>query len=166
MNLPSRFDANEWFILAATVLIYTVILFMPRRFPLSQSLYIWVFNLFLANLVDYVIATKPLDLYDVNDGPDYELFDLLLYLLLYGPAAYVIIYFYDRWKPKGWAAALYVTGWALITIVLEWLAVMFRVYQFHAWTHLYSIPSYIALYTLNLAMFRLLRSLYAKKPGA
>ncbi|WP_041051199.1 hypothetical protein, partial [Gordoniibacillus kamchatkensis] len=85
MNFPHRFDANEWFIIIASVFIYTLIFFLPKRFPISLSIFFWLFNLYIANFADFMIATKPLDLYDINDGPEYEFFDLLIYVLLYAP---------------------------------------------------------------------------------
>ncbi|WP_248929994.1 hypothetical protein [Paenibacillus hamazuiensis] len=161
MNLPNQFDANEWFILTASVLEYTVILFLPKRFRLSQSVFIWVFNLTLADYVDFMIATPPLNLYEINDSPEYELFDVLIYPLLYSPTAYLVIYFYDRWKPRGIFPALYVMGWALLTIGLEWMAEKFYIYKYNGWKLGYSLPAYVILYAANLMSFRFFRSLYS-----
>ncbi|MBB6634353.1 hypothetical protein [Cohnella thailandensis] len=164
MNLPHRFDVNEWFILIASVLLYTLIFFLPKRFPISQSIFIWLFNLYTANFVDFMIATEPLDLYQVNDGPDYELFDLLIYVMLYAPTAYLVIYLFDRWRPMGVKAALYLGGWALATTGLEEIAELCHVFEFSGWRHLYSIPVYALVYGLNLILFRMLRLLYTGSP--
>lgn len=164
MNLPQRFDANEWFILVASVLVYSLIFSLPRRFPVSLSIVIWLFNLYVANFTDFMIATKPLNLYNINDGPDYQLFDLLIYVLLYSPTAYLVIYLYDRWKPTGFKLALYIVGWALLTTGLEWFSMFFHIYRFTGWRHLYSIPTYALVYALNLALFRTLRRGYSANP--
>lgn len=130
---------------------------LKRRFPAIVIWYVFLFNYFLGVLVDFTIATPPLDLYDANDWPNYEWFDVILYLFCYPPAAYVVIYLYDRWSLRGMKLLTYLVVCALITTGLEWISDWVGVYHYKGWRLVYSFPVYIAAYWVNIGMLHFLR---------
>jgi hypothetical protein len=114
-----------------------------------------LFNVFLGQTVDYIIAVPPYDLYDVNDRPNYEIFDFILYFLLYPPTAYLVIYFYNKWRIKGLYVIAYIVGCAILTVGLEWVAHFFHVFTYKNWILIYSFPVYFAVYGLNILVLHL-----------
>ncbi|WP_139492066.1 hypothetical protein [Brevibacillus dissolubilis] len=155
---PLVFDANEWFILIAGSLVMLLTLKLPKRLSRVEFWIIWLMNYLLAEIADFTIGFPGIDLYDFNDWPQYEYFDWILYVFLYPPAAYVYLYLYDRWKPAGWKLAGYIVGWALFTTGLEWLATQFHVFTYKGWKLVYSVPTYIFIYWINLCIFRFVRT--------
>lgn len=152
---PEHFDGNELFILFTGLLVTGIALRLNRRFPPAISAFIIVFNIFLGQTVDFIIGVPPYDWYDVDDHPEYEYFDILLYLVSYPPVVYIMLHIYDKWKPTGIRLAGYVLGWAALTWGLEWLSHQASVFQYNWWKLWYSFPTYIVVYILNLIVLKL-----------
>ncbi|MCD1259948.1 hypothetical protein B5M42_014015 [Paenibacillus athensensis] len=159
MLLASRhFDLNEWFLIGVTLLEIALFLALRKRFSLLIKVIVLGFNFFLSQAVDFVIAVKPLDLYDVNDGPEYEWLDLMLYVLTYPLEAYLVMVVYDRLQPKGWSKMGFIWGMAFMTLGFEGIAVWFDVYTYKGWNLYESLFVYAGVYGLNVALFDFVRS--------
>ncbi|MBO7746839.1 hypothetical protein I8J29_21720 [Paenibacillus sp. MWE-103] len=152
---PRRFDANEWFILISIALVLTVCLLLPRRFPAPLTLFVYLFNVYLGKVGDFILALPPLNLYDANDVQKYEWFDMVLYFFLYPPVLYILLNLYDRWKPSGYRRVLYVAGWTLLITGLEWAASKAGVFRYHGWHLYYSVFVYAGVILLNVLALRL-----------
>jgi len=153
-----HFDVNEWFLTGITVLEIILFLGLRKRFSLLTKVIVLGFNFFLSQAVDFVIAVKPLDLYDVNDTPDYEWVDFMLYVLTYPIEAYITMVVYDRWQPKGWSKVGFIWGMAFLTLGFEGVAVWFGVYKYKGWNLYYSLLVYAIVYWLNIKLFDFVRS--------
>lgn len=159
LPLPKHFDLNEWFTLASAIVAMGFVLMLPKRFSPVEIIAYMTFTIYLSQTVDSLIAIRPYDLYDVNDTPKIELFDMVLYYFCYPPTTYVYLYFYDKWKLGGWKRMLYVIGYALLSTILEGLADLFHVFTYKHW-HLYdSFLVYVGVYTLYIFVYRLIRFL-------
>jgi hypothetical protein len=166
MNLPIHFSSNEWFVLAAATIGLTTVYLLPRRFPIALAAIVWAFNFFLAIVLDHFLAGPIYDMYDIFDSPKYELFDLFTYLVVYPPAAYTLVYLYDKWRLTWLQTVAYILGCVLLTTVLEWLAAKCGVFHYKGWKLIYSIPSYSVIYMINIAVLVKIRPLFAEKKGA
>ena len=151
---PTRFDSNEWFVICASLTCWSAVLVKPVRMPVVVWFGIWLFNVFLAQTVDFMVAEKPWNLYDINDHPQYAWFDVFLYALVYPPAGLLVIQIYKRLAPLGWRIVPYLILCASATLFLEWLSVLTGVFHYRGWQLAYSLPSYFAAYALNLAVYR------------
>lgn len=162
LPLPQKFDANEWFILLAGVIVIFPSLLFPRRFLAIETVTILLFNFFVAFTVDSIISVKPIDLYDVNDVKEYELMDLLIYLLCYCPTLYLFLYFYDKWKLSGWKTFMYIVGFSLLTGGLEYLAHLAHVFKYIKWNTGFSIGVYVVVYGANIRFFQWVRQMLGR----
>ncbi|MFD0695276.1 hypothetical protein ACFQZT_14295 [Paenibacillus sp. GCM10027628] len=158
LYLPKNFNANEWFILIAGTLLLALVLLLPKRMSFIEMLLIWLFNILLTESADFFIGVPPLDLYDFNDWPQYEVFDLLLYLFMYPPIAYFFIYIYDIWKPRKLQAAFLIVVCSLVTTALEGCSIKFYVFTYKGWSLPYSFPTYILVFVLNLLLYRFMKA--------
>jgi len=159
LQLPERFDLNEWFVLVSAVLAMSVALSLPKRFSSAEISAYVVFTIYLSQTVDSLIAVAPYDFYDVNDSPKLELADVVIYYLCYPPFTYVYLYFYDKWHVRGWRRAAYVVGYSLLSVLLEWLANICHVYTYKGWKLYGSFFVYVGVYTLYILVFRFVRHL-------
>ncbi|OZQ91437.1 hypothetical protein [Paenibacillus sp. VTT E-133291] len=153
LPLPDKFDQNEWFIILNSVLGYSWLLFVPKRYPHVISVLVILFTVTVAIMMDHTIATPPLDLYDINDLKKYELFDVITYFM-YTPYALLSVYLYDKFNPTGLYFTAYVMMWSLLSVGFEWLAVILNVFKFNGWTMLYSFSFYLFATTLHLKFFQ------------
>ncbi|MDR6123597.1 putative neutral ceramidase superfamily lipid hydrolase [Bacillus sp. SLBN-46] len=168
MPLPIRFDENEIFIIIIGILYsFIFVRLLPKRFTYSTSIILFLFNISIGITVDHILASPPHDFYDVMDSKKFELFDLILYLVIYGPATYTFIYIYDKWfyHKSNIKKFLYLFFISLINTVFEYIAVILNIYEYHGWKVYYSIPVYILVYYTNTYLLRLLKE-NESKPNA
>ncbi|WP_413299992.1 hypothetical protein AA0X95_17335 [Bacillus sp. 1P10SD] len=161
MPLPNKFDENEIFILILCVLYsFVFVKLLPKRFTYSTSIILFLFNISIGITVDHFLAGPPLDLYDVMDSKEFELFDLFLYIFIYGPATYTFIYIYDKWfyHKSNIKKFLYVLFIALLNTVFEYIAFILNIYEYNGWKVYFSIPVYILVYFTNVYLLRLLKN--------
>jgi hypothetical protein len=155
---PVRFDLNEWFLISATVISWSVyLLFIRDRFSLIILIGLCLFNFYLAQTVDFAIAQgPPIDLYDINDLPQYEWSDLFMYIFTYPPVTLFIVWGYVRFRPMGWWLAAYLVAVALVSVGLEAVAWMCNVYHYKGWSLYYSFPVYIITSAMSIALYRMI----------
>ncbi|WP_407270948.1 hypothetical protein [Radiobacillus sp. PE A8.2] len=152
MDLPTRFDQNEIFVIVAFIISYIIVLLLPKRFPLAITILIMVFASIVARLSDHLISGTLIDLYDVMDTGKYELFDLFVYLL-YPPFCYLFIYVYDKCKPTGLSIVLFIIACSIIGMLFEGLCVLFDVFQYKGWKLYYSFSFYLFIQSSTLVFF-------------
>ncbi|MCX7570922.1 hypothetical protein OS242_13315 [Tumebacillus sp. DT12] len=89
--------------LFATLFLILGLLFflLPKRFPTSVTVLLFLFNAFFGTTADHVIALEPFDLYDTGGSPQYDFFDLLIYTIIYPLMGYLFAYTYDKWQFRG-----------------------------------------------------------------
>lgn len=144
LPLPIKFDENEWFIIGNLLFGFGAVYFLPKRFATTISILIMLFSMSIAKIVDHAIAGKPLDLYDIGDTKKYEFFDVIGYMM-YLPYAYMSVYLYDKFSPKGFYLTIYITLMSLSGIIFEWIAVKLHVFTYVKWTLFYSFPVYLTV---------------------
>jgi hypothetical protein len=150
IELPKKFDSNELFIFASLLLVLTVFVFLPKRFSLSQVVYILTFTFFLGVVLDQILAVPPYDFYNIMDSPKMDIMDLLIYMLLYPITAYIFFYIADLIENKMRAAiVIFIIGWSSLVLGLEWLASQHGVYKYNEWSLTLSTFSYLIIFSLN-----------------
>jgi hypothetical protein len=151
---PKQFDANEWWTLFITFLVLFTVFYLHRkhqRIYLSSLIFIFLFNIYYASLGDYVLAVKPIDLYDTVDRDSGEIFDIPLHMLVY-PGVIYIFQHYFLWKQPRKVPYYIICG--LILTLLEWLSVhFFHLFLYKEWKLVFSIPFYIIVMVINLKLF-------------
>ncbi|MBT2740726.1 hypothetical protein [Bacillus sp. ISL-77] len=164
--LPKRFDLNEWFLILSVMVNIVFALPLPKRFSPALTTLILLLNLYLGQVCDILIGILPYDLYDENDSPKYEIFDAVLHFFSYPPVMYMMLHFYDRWNLKGILLILYIGGFALLIVGLEWLAVLAHVFKYKSWHLSYSFFVYTGVITLNILFFHLSQYLLRRKKSS
>jgi hypothetical protein len=162
--MPVHFDENEWFILVTAMLEFTVVLMLPRRFPTTQIVILFVLNFFLGVVGDEILAGPPYNFYDIMDSPLLEWSDLITYLVHYPLTMYLFIYFYDKWRPRKLRLIGYMIGSVLSTIAIERVSSLFHVFSYNDWTMFDSFIVYFFAYMLNLIVLTLTARLMKANP--
>ncbi|MDQ0113729.1 hypothetical protein [Paenibacillus harenae] len=160
MKLPESFDANEWFLIISFLVITTVTLMLPRRFPTIISIVFLLIGSGIAMYSDFHFGIPPVDLYDINDSKQYEWFDLVTFVL-YSPFSYLFLYVFDRWRLEGLKISLYVLAWSIAAVAFEAFAVRLHVYNFQkGWNSGYSFVFYLASQTFMIWFYYTVKNNY------
>jgi hypothetical protein len=160
--LPKDFDANDWFVIVCLPVIYIVVWRLPRILPKSVSLLIMFFSLSLAKGADNTLGSKPLDLYDTNEMPKFDLTDLLTWGL-YPAFGYLFIYMYQRFLIRGYALPMFVLTCAVLGTGFEYICVQFDVFAYKKWILADSFVVYLLSQALTILFFEWCkRSILAK----
>ncbi|NRD79133.1 hypothetical protein HPT25_17380 [Bacillus sp. BRMEA1] len=147
---PKSFDKNEWFILFITCLTVGVVIYLHKKhgkMKISEQIFIFLFNFYLASFGDYLLATKPIDLYDTIDRNKVEFFDILLEVIVYPATMTIFMHLFVLFKMKKFSFIILGT---CVLILLEWIAeTWFSTYSYKKWKLIYSVPFYGIVLTVN-----------------
>ncbi|MBE4906968.1 hypothetical protein IMZ08_02715 [Bacillus luteolus] len=156
--VENSFGRNDFFIIAAVVVFYGVILILPKLFSNRFVSFLLIFiGILFASLFDSTIGAAPFDFYDIMDGPKYTVMDLFAYLV-YGPFGYLFIYYYVKWDINGIKTIFYIALWTLAGILFEWINVKFDVFTYKSGYQLtYSIPIYLLVQTVLVYFYEYIR---------
>ena len=150
----TRFNGNEWFVIALIVVFFSAIRLFPRRFSPLQATFNFLIGIAFALLFDHTIGVPPFDLYDVGDQAKYQFFDLFSYLM-YAPFGYWFMYGYERLRMFGWMTIVYILVWTALGLGIETIGVRLGVYHYkNGYGAIYSIPIYALVMSLHLALYR------------
>lgn len=163
LPLPIKFDGNEWFVIIGILISYFVIFLLPGRFPHSVTVLFLLIGTTIARLSDHFLASPKLDLYNIMDTPNYDLFDLITYFL-YAPFSYLFIYFYDKWKIKGYWILLYLLLCTSGGTIFEWVNKEFGVFTYKGWHLSYSFTIYLAVQSFVLLFYHWVAGTLRRRP--
>jgi hypothetical protein len=148
-----HFNENEWFVLILLLCSYLLVVMLPKRFSMVETLVYIVLGIYIVNLCDHTISLDPFNLYDVNDNSSFEFFDFLSYIM-FGPFCYFFLYIWDRLKIKGTYMFIYILIWTLVAIFAEWLANQVGLFHYRGSFNLYySGIIYIFVQTITLGVY-------------
>ncbi len=150
--LPADFGSNDWFIMICLPIIYAIVWRLPSMLPRSISLLVMLFSLSLAKGADNTLGSKPLDLYDTNEMPKFDLTDLLTWGL-YPAFGYLFIYAYQHYRIRGYALPIFVLVCALLGTGFEYICVQFGVFAYKEWILADSFVVYLLSQSLTILFF-------------
>lgn len=149
--LPKKFDENEWFTIAITILVFTVCIYLLKKHPVflrTEVIALLLLNLLYSTVGDYTLAMKPYDFYDTVDHDSGEIMDILLQNIVYPFTIIILVFFYVRWKPN---KLLYTILGATILLGLEWVSVKyFHLFTLKSWKSWYSFFFYLPVLWINI----------------
>ncbi|TLS49745.1 hypothetical protein FE782_24060 [Paenibacillus antri] len=157
----SDFDQNEWFLLISLAIAYTTVFRLPRLFPKSIALLIGLFSISLAKGADHTLGVAPLDYYDTNEIPVFDVSDFATWFL-YPAAGYLYIYFYHRLRIAGPAIPVYVLVGSALGVCFELLSVKFQVFTYKEWNPGYSFIVYLLAQSATILFFTLTKHWFFK----
>ena len=166
MPLPKKFDENEIFIIIVSIIFTLILVYLfPKRLSYPINIIIILFNISIGITTDHILAGPPLDLYDVMDSKKFELFDLILYIFVYGPFTYIAIYIYDKWlyHKSTIKKFFYLVFLSLLNTGFEVIAVYLKIYIYHGWKPYYSFSVYLLIYYINFHLIKLLKNTEIKE---
>ncbi len=153
------FDGNEWFILACLLIVYPIVFRLPRPFPKSFVFLIGLFTLSLAKGADHTLGVDPLDYYDTNEVPVFDVTDFATWLL-YPAAGYLFVYAFHRFRVRGLSVPVYVLFCSGAAVGFELLCVRFQVFIYKEWNPGYSFVVYLLAQCVTLLFFVFLKRWY------
>lgn len=107
----------------------------------------------LGLMFDHTIAVPPFDLYDVGDQAQYQLFDIISYAM-YCPYGYFFVYFYYKYRIRGYYTILYIGLWTVLGIAVEWAGLKTGLFHYkNGYQISFSIPIYLFLQSLHLLLY-------------
>ncbi|WP_163100539.1 hypothetical protein [Peribacillus alkalitolerans] len=143
LPLPKSFDENEWFVIILLLVMGTLIIWTPKKFPPSITILLLLFPTTSARLIDKFLSAPDKDYYDVFDGPAFELFDLLAYSI-YAPFGYFFIYIYTHFKFKGIKLVFYILVCSFLAIGFERMTHHFHLFKYKDFTLTQAYVFYVA----------------------
>ncbi|MDP4147326.1 MAG: hypothetical protein Q8936_23120 [Bacillota bacterium] len=157
MKLWEHFDKNEWFIIVMIITSTFIIYKLPKRLPTSILIISLTWGFAASLFWDFTIGGGVFNYYKVNDSEQYCLFDLFSYLM-FAPFGYLFIYFYETLCITSRTLIFYILSWTVISVVLEWVSVIFGVFQYeNGYKIIYSIPIYLTTQTITALYYELLK---------
>lgn len=154
----TRFNANEWFIIVSLCIGLACIVLFPKRFPRQVLAVFFMCGVYSAFFFDHSLSVEPVSFYDVNDVSKFQLMDFLSYFM-YGSFSYFFFYIYDLLQPKPSHTPAYILAWTLVSVGIEWVAVMFGVFHYrHGYQIAYSFPIYLIVQSCWIALYHRLKS--------
>ncbi|WP_248930205.1 hypothetical protein [Paenibacillus hamazuiensis] len=164
---PVVFDKNEWAVIAIATITEGSAIYIyakHRIMRLSEGLALILFNVYLTSLLEFILATRPVDLYDTIDRDSGELFDFPLELVSYPVAMYIAMHFFLSWKIKKRYFVLLV---APVLCALEWICLRyFSLFTYKSWNLMLSFLFYIGVLTLNVNMISWIHHKVAANGGS
>lgn len=148
-------------IIFSAVLSYIVLVYLPRPFPRSMVILLWLFSILAAKAMDQFFG---LPFFQLFNSPSYriELIGLLTWLL-YPSIGYLFVYFYHHWNLREIATPVYVFSMTLLATVFEKIAVTQGEPHVVYWSSEVAFLTYLIFHILQLLFFELLRNYYRHK---
>ena len=123
MKLWEDFGGNELFLLltaAAAYLVYFLLIRRPDKLAKQIRILSLLWGMSIGILYDFTIGGGRTDFYKINDLNNYEVTDVLYYLL-FAPFGYFFFYFYEKMKIGKKTFIIYVLVWALSGVFFQWV---------------------------------------------
>jgi len=162
LYFPKKFDENEWTIIIAVIISILLFVLLPKRFPKEITPLIVLLSISFPKILDHSIAAKSLNLYNLNDMKQYEIFDVILYAV-YPIFGYLFVYILDRYDIKKFKLVWYIVFWTFLGFGTDSLLVKLNVFNYTGWRLIYSLPVYITVLSVTYLFFQFIMQYYNKR---
>ncbi|MBN8203045.1 MULTISPECIES: hypothetical protein [Bacillaceae] len=161
MKLWEDFGGNELYLLimnAAAYLIYFLLIRRPDKLAKQIRVLSLLWGIAIGILYDFTIGGGRTDFYKVNDLNNYEVTDVLYYLL-FAPFGYFFFYFYEKLKVSKKTFILYVLVWALFGVLVQWVLTAAGIITLQKeYQLIHSFPIFLLTQTLTGVYIQVLKS--------
>lgn len=161
MKLWESFDKNEIILLilvAAAYLVYFLLLKKPDRLAPQIRILSLLWGVSIGTLFDFTIGGGQSDFYRVNDLNNYEVTDVVYYLL-FAPFGYFFFYYYERLKISKRTFIIYMLVWAIAAVAMHWILMRAGIITLQKGYRLaYSFPIFLVTQTLTGIYLQLLKA--------
>lgn len=153
---------NELYILATIAVALLIMAKLPKKFPAGVTVLIFTFSALIGLTADHILAIPPYDVYDVNDSPNFEVWDFIYYSM-YGFFGYFFLYIYQHYRIRGILTIPYIILWSMFSVFYEWVAVQVGIFDFgKGYKMQYSFPIYLYIQTFFIIFFHFVMKEYDK----
>ncbi|MDQ0860445.1 hypothetical protein [Bacillus sp. V2I10] len=153
---------NELYIVITLFTALWISVKLPKIFPPAITLLIFTFSAFIALTADHILDLPPYDIYDVNDSPEFEVWDFIYYSM-YGFFGSFFLYLYQQWRIRGMITIVYIILWSMFSVFYEWVAVLVGIFDFSKGYKMeYSFPVYLFIQTFFIIFFHFVLKEYDK----
>ncbi|TYP73241.1 hypothetical protein [Paenibacillus methanolicus] len=162
-----RFDGNEWFVVACSIVLLTYVWIIRKHFQPMLMLILWVYNLVFVATLDYALAATPFHLYDCMDNATYEPMAAYAHAFLYTPYSFIFLYYYDKWSINRNKRVLlfYLSAWTCIALFFEWISLKFGFLDYgRGWKMTWSVPTYPLSALLTIRVYRFIKDQLVNHP--
>lgn len=147
---PVSFDINEYYTIVITCLTVGLAIFLHkkhRKMMFSEALTLFLYNVYVTSLFEFILAIKPIDLYDTLDRNYGEIYDFFLQAVTYPCTIFIFMHFFLTWKMS--KIPFILLGTATL-VLMEWISEhYFSLFTYKGWKLIYSIPFYMFILTIN-----------------
>ena len=159
----NRFNANEWYIIAALCIGILCVWLFPKRFSRQTAFVFFMCGVYSGFFFDHSLSVEPVSFYDVNDVSKFQIMDFISYWM-YGPYSYFFFYVYDKLQLKPSRIPIYILVWSLLSVGNEWLAVKCGVFHYrHGFQLAYSFAIYLFVQSCWIALYYRLKVKLARR---
>ena len=82
---------------------------------------------------------------------------------MYAPFAYLYVYIYDKYQPKGISLIFYLIFWSVFSMGFEAVAVYFHIFKYKHWKLTYSLTVFFGIQYITLGFYHYLQKVYHQK---
>lgn len=158
MFLEDKFDLNDYFVICAVLVSWGIYFFLPKVFSKQLTILIFLYSLTAAGLFDNSIGAEPFDFYDIMDGPEYTVMDVVVYFL-YPPFSYLFLYLYKKYQIKDRYLVFFIASFTAAAIAIEWVFYIMGVFHYKNGNSIkYSVCTYLFIQSLLIVFYRFLRT--------
>lgn len=152
-----KFDWNEIFMIATSLLFFSIALMTGKHFRKIIFLMIWIYSIAFVETTDYLLAASPFRVYYCADNLTYEPAAAMIHFFLYPSFSFIFLYFYDKWNIAGVKLIFYLLIWDVFSIFFEWINVLNGVITYTGWHLSYSIFVYPVSCLILIVVYRFIK---------
>jgi hypothetical protein len=154
--VEDRFDLNDYFVIFAVIISWAIFFLLPRVLSKQVTILIFLYSLTVSAFFDNSVGAAPWDFYDIMDGPDYTVMDVVVYFL-YPPFSYFFLFIYKKFKIKDRYLILYIPSFTAVAIAVEWVYHKMKVFEYKNGNNIiYSICVYLTIQSILILFYRYL----------
>jgi hypothetical protein len=154
--VEDKFDLNDYFVIFAVIITWALFFLLPKVLSKQVTILIFLYSLTVSAFFDNSVGADPWDFYDIMDGPDYTVMDVVVYFL-YPPFSYLFIFIYKRFKIKDRYLIVYIPCFTAAAIGVEWIYHKMRVFEYKSGNNIfYSICVYLTIQSVLIVFYRYL----------
>ncbi|KAF0820015.1 putative Acylphosphate phosphohydrolase [Bacillus sp. ZZV12-4809] len=161
MKIWKDFGGNELILLLMIVtayLVYFLLIRRPDRLAKQITVLSLLWGMAIGILYDFTIGGGRTDFYKVNDLNNYEVTDVLYYLL-FAPFGYFFFYLYEKLNISKKTFIIYVLAWALLGVFIQWvLTAADIIFLQKEYKLMHSFPIFLLTQTLTGIYIQVLKS--------
>lgn len=156
--VENDFGLNDYYVIVVVLVLWSIFFILPRLFSKQVTVLVFLYTVSTSSVFDNSFGALAFDYYDIMDGPEYTMMDLVVYFI-YPTCGIFYLYIFEKLRISRKTYLPFILVCSLLSIGFEWVCHEMNVFEYkNGYGIKYSFIIYVSVQSVFIFFYNKIRN--------